>query len=38
MMIFSFFFVGSIIALGFYLNSMLDKREEKRGGKITSDS
>lgn len=32
MMLFSFFFVGAIIALAFYLNAMLDKREEKRGG------
>jgi hypothetical protein len=38
MMIFSFFFVGAIIALAFYLNSILDKREEKKGGKITSES
>ncbi|CAN5713771.1 hypothetical protein BH20ACI3_BH20ACI3_05110 [soil metagenome] len=30
MMILSFLFVGLIIALALYLNSVLDKREEKK--------
>ena len=38
MLIFSFFFVGTLIALAFYLNSVLDKREDKRKGKDTSQS
>lgn len=33
MMILSFIFVAVIVAVAYYLNSVLDKREEKRGNK-----
>jgi hypothetical protein len=32
-LIFSFLFVGLIIGLAFYLNAVLDRREEKGGWK-----
>lgn len=37
MIFFAVLFVGFIIILAFYLNSLLDKREERKAGKSVRD-